>query len=324
MRKKENNVIYKWLSFSTWTCLSVIIFIPLLRHTYPDFGSDILSHTTYFKNISSMSPLYYGQYLVGKLFNLLPFNIEISFLWFNFIVLAVMIWTIGLAVSLSINFQAGMIASLLVFASSQATYLFQRGQIFDIVNIGIFLPCVLLCLDKFITGVNRSLVLLYGLILISFYTLKAVGALLPLILFLRDKKPLLLGLALGISLSMFRIFHTTGVYILLLIPIVIAYEVSRNKILSHMKKILVPIIDNRYLMYSGLLGLLLTLPSCFAISTLLGDWTVVATRLSWDGSILMSIFIAGVLSKTVSNKWLAIVIAATIIVSIPNILSWLN
>ncbi len=202
--------------------LSIIIILPpiMYHQVYPTAGDDTASHLRYFKNIDSHASLYWGRYIVGKMINALPFDPNISFLWFNYISSAVMLCVIGICVSLAVSPFAGSLASMLVFGLSSATGLFYCGTIFDLIGIGILLPISLLCLH------NRK---------------KGIGWIIGAI----------------ISLASFTFFHANGKYILLLLPIVVVYEIVRWYFFKKLNGEFTDLLGNRYFMYMSPLVIVL-------------------------------------------------------------------
>lgn len=61
--------------------ISVVVALPpiMYDYIYPSWGGDSAEHMIYFENMNRLQPIYYGQYLVGKLLNALPFDITVSF-----------------------------------------------------------------------------------------------------------------------------------------------------------------------------------------------------------------------------------------------------
>jgi hypothetical protein len=172
-------------------------------------------------------PIYYGQYAVGKLLNYLPVDMNVSFLWFNYIAFVLIIWAIGISTSLAVNYLSGIIASILVSFGyfSQVMNLFVSGAIFDIMGIGLFLPLALLCLSR--KGLGWK-----------------IGAL--------------------VSLMMFGFWHANGKYVLALLPIMVLYELTRGVISRNILDVLSDIWKNRFLMY--MCGLILALSVGFIIN----------------------------------------------------------
>ncbi len=208
----------KWL-FLTLAILSVLIILPPIVHgyIYPSWGGDSAEHLIYFHNMDNQRPLYYGQYVIGKLLNALPIDINVSFLWFNYIVFVLIVWVIGLCTTFAVNSLAGILASILVaFGFFQTISLFGSGTIFDLMGIGILLPLALLCLHKGDKGIGW----VFGAI---------------------------------ICLASFACFHPNGKYVFALIPIVIIYELVRRQGLRVLTGLIADIWNNRYMMYlSGL------------------------------------------------------------------------
>lgn len=218
----------KWLIL-TLVGLSILIVMPPIVHgyIYPSWGGDSAEHLIYFHNMDTSSPLYYGQYVIGKVLNALPVDINVSFLWFNYIAFIMMIWAVGISTSLAVNHLAGILASILAsFGCLQTVGLFVGGTIFDLIGIGLLLPIVLLCLHNRKRGIGWKFA--------SFITLVA-----------------------------FAFCHTNGKYIFVLIPIVVVYEEVRERVSKISGGVLKDIWDNGYLMY--MIGLIMVLLVGFAI-----------------------------------------------------------
>ncbi len=185
----------KYTLVAILVALSILVVIPPLRYhyIYPTAGDDTASHLIYFQNMDTKDAMYNGQYLVGKFVNVLPLDPKVSFLWFHFAVMILILWSIGFSIGIAVNYLAGILAVLLVLGASYLLSLFYWGQIFDLVGIGILLPTALLCLNNITRGVGWK-----------------IGAI--------------------FALSFFSLFHANGVYVLALLPTVITYEMVRSNI----------------------------------------------------------------------------------------------
>lgn len=175
----------KYLLIIVLVVLTILVIIPPLHYgyIYPTAGDDTASHLRYFQDIEGQPSLYSGRYVIGKIMNALPFDINISFLWYHYFVLALTLWCVGLSVGLSINYTAGILASLGVVCINGLLELFHWGQIFDIVGIGVLLPIALLCLHNMNKGLWWKIGAILSLILFSFWHIngKYIFALLPLV-----------------------------------------------------------------------------------------------------------------------------------------------
>ncbi len=290
----------KWLLLSILLIVSIIIIVPPIHYhyIYPNAGDDTASHLIYFQNMDKMqpsfiglfddvkssSPLYYGQYLVGKLINRLPFDMNVTFLWFHYIVLIFMLWVIGLVIGITVNYWGGIFAVLLVIGVSEALNLFNWGQIFDLINIGIFLPLALLSLHNKDNNVVWKVLAIFSLIAFAY-------------------------------------FHANGRYILALLPIAIVYEVIRSVVSQRLVGLWQQIWNNRFLVYTGFLGLALFALYQFEVGQ--PD----PGRLKMDGSILLAIFLGGVLGLFFydRSKILSVaVVMLAVLIAMPNIAIWLQ
>jgi len=204
--------------------LSIMVIIPPLYYDYiyPTAGDDTASHLNYFQNMENRNPAYGGQYVIGKLMNVLPFDMNVSFLWYHYLILVLSIWCIGLSVGLAINYLAGVLAVLGVVCINGLLELFHWGQIFDIVGIAILLPIALLCLHK----INKGL-------------WWKVGAM--------------------VSLAVFSLWHLNGKIIYGLLPMIVIYEIVIFIITRKNEKLAQMLRNHRFLYYTGVLSLILLL-----------------------------------------------------------------
>ncbi len=201
--------------------LSVLFVAPAFVHgyIYPTGGDDTAAHLLYFQNIDTQSPLYWGQFLVGKLVNVLPFDPVASFSVFNYAGFVLMMVTVGLTTAAAVNPMAGILAAIIVgFGNIIAINQFWSGTIFGLVNVGIFLPLLLLAWHK------------------------------------RRRAWLIVGGVIGI---IFAVFHPSGLYLLGLIPVVLFYEVLRSRGRLWLTGWWRELWQNRFLMCLG--GLILAL-----------------------------------------------------------------
>lgn len=215
----------KYLLIGILVAISVLVAIPPLRYhyIYPTAGDDTASHLIYFQNMNlagTGNPLYGGQYIIGKLVNALPFDMNVSFLWYHYFILVLAICCVGMSVSLAINYSAGILAVLGVICINGLLELFHWGQIFDIVGVAVLLPIALLCLHN----INKGL-------------WWKVGAVVGLIAFL--------------------LWHLNGKFIYGLLPMIVIYEMVTYIIIRKNEKLAQRMRDYRFLYYTGMLGLIL-------------------------------------------------------------------
>ncbi len=259
--------------------LSVLFVAPAFIHgyIYPTGGDDTASHLIYFQNMDTQNALYWGQWLAGKLVNGLPFDSVATFSVFNYAAFVLMIWAIGISLALSVNWFAGVLAAILVtFGIRIALDQFWSGAIFNLINVGILLPLFLLCLHKKRNGGNRFWLL--GMLIFG---------------------------------GMFGAVHPTGLYMLALIPFILAYEIFRAKVLKR------EVWGNRYLVYIG--GLIVAIGFAFALDLAHPN----SERLLADMVLLIAVLAAGILASLPMRKPFPVLIVILLCLwSIPNISLW--
>jgi DNA-directed RNA polymerase subunit M/transcription elongation factor TFIIS len=161
---------------------SLIIILPPLIHgyVYPNIGDDT---SVYLDRIELMgkgevSVQYTGYMLIGypMLFmeKLLHWSIDTQFLWINYLVLIIAGLVLFFVFSKLVNKIAGVISLLtVIFCSQGVMYLFYYGQIFNIINLTIVLPILLLFCVNYITQgkwYNLILTILLSVLFSSFHT----------------------------------------------------------------------------------------------------------------------------------------------------------
>lgn len=201
----------KKIFWFTLIIFTILIIIPPIHYgyIYPTAGDDTANHLTYFTHMNipveeyydgtppiPQYPLYWGQYIVGKMLDVLPFDPKISFSWFHFVMMIFAIWALGWSLSLSINYLAGILVILLIFGMSFLLTLFYWGTIFDLVGIAVLMPVILLSWHKWT----------------------------------RNNKWKVLAI---LSMGLFAVFHANGRYLLALIPIILAYEILASKVFNN-------------------------------------------------------------------------------------------
>lgn len=274
----------KWL-FLTLAILSVLIIMPPIVHhyIYPSWGGDSAEHLIYFHNMNSRMPLYYGQYVVGQVLNALPIDMNISFLWFNYIAFIMVVWAIGLSTSYAVNYLAGILASILAsFGCIKTVGLFVGGMVFNLIGIGLLLPIVLLCLHKRKTGGDWMIFSI-------------------------------------ISLIAFAFCHANGMYIFALVLIMVIYEKVKSQVSVAFDGLLKDIWDNRYLMY--MIGLIIVLLIGFAIGMSKSNAVRLFTDAMILAMIVISgIAALAPISKKRFVQYMLVFMAIGI--SIPNVCLW--
>lgn len=191
-----------------------------------------------------------------------------------------MAWVIGFTVAYSVNWLAGILASVLaMFGISFSVGLFVGGTIFDLIGIGVLLPLALFFLSK------RGWWL--------------VGAF--------------------VFLMAFAFFHANGKYLYALAPIVIIYELLRDRVAKQVSGVIKDIWLNRYMVY--LVGIVLALMVAYALQLVGAN----STRFITDAFILAVIVvgcIAGMLLVSKRRVWQYMAYAVVALVSIPNLHIW--
>jgi len=254
--------------------LSVLFVIPAFTHgyIYPTGGDDTAAHLAYFKVMDAQGPNYWGQYLVGKMVNALPFDPVTTFSIFNYAAFVLVIWSVGLATTLVVNPAGGIMAAILVvFGSRVALDQFWSGAIFNLINLGIIFPWLLLCLHNLRKGFGW-----------------AIGA--------------------GAGGMAFTLFHTDGMYVFALIPVVVACEIWHSK--------LGRLAQYRFSLY--LLALSAVLMAGFLLMPKL-----YSERLLADAVILVAILIASVVAN-LHSPLLTLAVIVCAVVAVPNVSLWLQ
>ncbi len=184
----------RWITIVGLSLFCAIILTPPIMHgyIYPTIGDDTAAHMNILdqigffasEEINPLESIRYGAiYIVGYPLDIVSHVFDVDndtlFLWFNYLAL------IGVGISLFFIFRRliGLPAALLsllipIFTSYAILSLFYSGVIFEIINVGIILPFACYCAIKWWTTKKRR----FG-----------VGAV--------------------CILSLFAVFHSTGVYL---------------------------------------------------------------------------------------------------------------
>lgn len=271
--------------------LSVIAVLPSIIHhyIYPTAGDDTAYHLIYFQNMEHQKPLYPAQWITGKLMNVFPDMIE-AFSFFHYIALVMMIVTIGLSVGLAVNWYAGIIALFITLGLSQLFNLFYYGQIFDLIGIAILLPWAILCYSRSrkISN-NKNALLLIGYILL---------------------------------ICLYYCWHPNGQYVYALFVIIGVYWLISHKVRHKLRGILRGVWDNKFIIYSIVLGI------CLCILSTFGVGQPDPNRLIMDASILLFMGIAGIIGLIIQRKGTTMVkwigFAVAIGICIPSITLWMQ
>jgi len=162
----------------------VIILLPPIIHgyVYPNVGDDSGGYLAVFdamqRGVIKPQVQYAGYILVGYplvfLSNVTSVDIDVIFLWFNFAVLVVVGLVLYFVMTRLVNRLAGWLALLLVIFCSQGILLqFYYGQIFNIINVGIILPLLILATVRYLQNGKRIHLIytvLLGLLFAGFHT----------------------------------------------------------------------------------------------------------------------------------------------------------
>jgi hypothetical protein len=149
-------------------------------YVYPNIGDDTAVYLNRIEGMANGTDTvqYTGYYIVGYpmvfIRDTLGWSIDTQFLWFNFIALVIVGIVIYLVFSKLVNRLTGWLALLLVLFTAQGImFLFYYGQIFNIINLGVIFPLLLLFTIRYIeNGKWRYLllVLIFAILFGSFHT----------------------------------------------------------------------------------------------------------------------------------------------------------
>ena len=185
----------KLLTIIGLSLFCAVVFLPPLIHgyVYPNIGDDTAGHLAIFDKMQggTIRPqmLYLGYVIVGYplvfVSSLVGADINILFLWFNFVALAGVGLTVYFVISGLVDRLTGWLALLIVLFSAQGIlFQFYFGQLFNLINVGIILPLLLLLVVKYLEQGKW-----YQLILLSLFS------------------------------GLFGSFHTSGVYL----PVIVGF-----------------------------------------------------------------------------------------------------
>lgn len=179
-----------WLTLLGLLLYCILIFLPLLVHgyVYPNIGDDSAVYLARIEGMANGTDTvqYTGYYIAGYpmvfLRDTLGWSLDIQFLWFNFIALAFIGIVIYLVFAKLANRLTGWLALLLVMFTAQGImFLFYYGQIFNIINLGIIFPLLLLFTVRYLEGRKKRYLLLTLVFTILFSSFHANGIYLPAI-----------------------------------------------------------------------------------------------------------------------------------------------
>jgi len=172
---------YRWLTVLGLSVFCLVIILPPIIHgyVYPNLGDDTAVYLERIEDLrEGVSVQYTGYAIVGypMLFfeDTLGWDIDTQFLWFNFIALALSGIVLYLVFSKLAGRLVGWLSLLLVMFCAQGIFfLFYYGQIFNLINIAIFLPLLLYFVARYVkNGKMRflGLAIVFGLLFGSFHT----------------------------------------------------------------------------------------------------------------------------------------------------------
>lgn len=141
----------KWL----WMLLGCIIMVQPIVHPnlYIVINNDTANHLAVFKSLQQGNPthfLYLGQqvtaYSLVWLSNLTHIGLDVLFMWFNYTMLLISGVVVGLLVTMVSKSKISGILSgvLIIFGVPSTLHLFYSGTIFDIIEILILVPIILM------------------------------------------------------------------------------------------------------------------------------------------------------------------------------------
>lgn len=148
-------------------CLVVFVLIVMLPplmygYVYPNMSDDSAHHLAFIENIKngeSVSVLYAGQYIVAYpiiwLNSWTGVSINALFMWFNFIILALVGIILFFVIKSLVGWVAGLVALVfLMFSVPTTLTIFGNGEIYDLITLGILMPLFILCVAK--TAINKK------------------------------------------------------------------------------------------------------------------------------------------------------------------------
>lgn len=165
----------KKLTVLAFVLYTLVIFLPPIIYKYqtPNGGTDAYWHIQRIIDISHGkipdSTFYFGDYIIAYpliwLKSIVP--ISVSYMWFNF----VMLWFVGISCYLLMKELFTPILALLALpftlTSQPLLNLYDTGAIFNLVTIGVLVPCILMWLVKIWKGHKKGIVLLLVLLALA-------------------------------------------------------------------------------------------------------------------------------------------------------------
>lgn len=180
MNKKTTNLI----TLLGLAVFCVIIILPPILHgyIYPNVSDDSAVHLLVLdiiQNGDGISGLRYSAYyLTGYpmvwISNLYNVTIDLVFLWFNYISLILVGLTLFFVFSRLVNKLTGwLVLTVTLFCAQGLFWQFYYGQIYNIINIGMILPLLVLAIVKYFEHKSFSrfsIIFLLSLLFTSFHT----------------------------------------------------------------------------------------------------------------------------------------------------------
>lgn len=167
----------RWIITGCLVGFAVIIILPPLIHgyVYPNQGDDTAYHLAYIDSlrggVDSIGELYPARAIIGYpvmwLSNLTGWTIDVIFLWFNYLVLVMVGYSIFALVTYISDWRAGLLSiPLVVFTSSAILFQFNAGTIFSVITIGILFPLCLMLLIYVLEKRKKLMVAGAGIIIV--------------------------------------------------------------------------------------------------------------------------------------------------------------
>ena len=169
----------------------IVVFLPPIIHgyVYPNLGDDTGGTLALFDDMRDEEEgfptiQYLGYLLVGYplvvLSSMSGIDIDVLYLWFNYVALAGVGITLYFVVSKLLGRVAGWLALLLVlFGSQSILFQFYYGQTFNMINIGIIMPFLIYFIAKYLVEGKKYQFILGVLFLALYSSFHTSGVYLP-------------------------------------------------------------------------------------------------------------------------------------------------
>ncbi len=303
---KDSKVMKKFWIVINIIIFGIIIFLQPLFMKTNIINNDTLAHLQAFERHQY---IYFGQQMIGEWIDFVNritgVNIGTLFLWFNFISL----FCVGLIVllftyKLTKSWVAGIIGMwLMVFGIGATQHLFWSGTIFNIIDILIIFPIVLLLINKIIEK--------------RFY--KGILLLIPMTLFLVIFHP---SFGIGVFTNIGKENVLSPAFIITIfigIPIIIIMIIGFY-LLRHTKiKLGILIVD----------GILIVLSGIFIFLSY-SNITAFSSRLAMNLSLMIGLLSCIMIGLTFKNSnsqsaWInRIIIGLSGVAVLPNLIQWIG